>query len=384
MDERNASVEEVPAADSQHFEKHHDAVQSAPLEEHHAEAAEERQPDSNASAPQNFAPHYNPTQNYPARGGNDRPGQNFGRSGDRSSDRGADRGGDRGRGGRWGRRGGRSRSGRQQGGPGGRNLPPSKYASPQGGESRGYDNRDGQSRSYDNRRAEAPRSSAPSVTGVSEEEIILPGESLAKYRNKPPAAAPTPVSVADHETHEQRPAVEETTPRATANLPAASGGVPRRFSGGLPRWLLADAGMEVEAPPSEDAASSTEEVSVARGPLSELPPETADRHVEAGRNDVDLNEDQVAALASGFVEAKQEETSDAVQADAIVGGAEFDVEEDEEQSEEVEESIVAEVSQLTEEEVEEVEAGSRFTRARRAGTCRARVCRRGSAFSGFC
>ncbi|HEV3375057.1 MAG TPA: hypothetical protein VG051_05085, partial [Candidatus Acidoferrum sp.] len=36
-------------------------------DEVHAEAGEERQPDSNASAPQNFAPRYNPTQNYAPR-----------------------------------------------------------------------------------------------------------------------------------------------------------------------------------------------------------------------------------------------------------------------------------------------------------------------------
>ena len=362
VDEPHASHEEEPPTEGQHFEEHRDAAQSAPLEEHHAEAPEERQPDSNASAPQNFAPHYNPTQNYPARGGNDRPGQNFGRSGDRSNDRGGDRGGDRGRGGRWGRRGGRHRSGRPQGGPGARNLPPSKYASPQGGEARGYDNRGGQPRSYDNRRAETPRSSAPSVTSVSEEEIILPGESLAKYRNKP-AVAPAPVPVVEHETHEERPAVEEITPRATANLPAAAatGGVPRRFSGGLPRWLLADAGAEVEAPPSGEAADSGEETS-ATG-LSEPPLETAVNHVEGVRNDVELNEDQVAALASGFVEAKHEETQEEAEADAVVGGAEFDEEEDEEQSEEVEETIVTEVSQLSEEEAEEVEAGRAANRA---------------------
>src|SRR5713226_133250 len=185
VDEQHASHEEAPATEGRQFEEHHDALPSAPLEDHHAEAGEERQPDSNASAPQNFAAHYNPTQNYPARVGNDRPGQNFGRSGDRD--------GDRGRGGRWGRRGGRHRGGRPPGGPGGRNLPPSKYASPQGGgESRGYDNRGGQPRSYDNRRPEAPRSSAPSVPSAPEDEIILPGESLAKYRDMP-AVAQTPV-----------------------------------------------------------------------------------------------------------------------------------------------------------------------------------------------
>jgi len=83
--------------------------------------------------------------------------------------------------------------------------------------------------------------------------------------------------------------------------------------------------------------------------------------VEAQRNDVELNEDQVAALASSFVEAKQEETSDAVEADAIVGGAEFDEEEEEET--EAEETIVTEVSQLSAEEAEEVEAGRAASRA---------------------
>src|SRR6266850_2222735 len=155
----------------------------AAQDEVHAEAAEERQPDSNASAPQNFAPHYNPTQNYPSRGGSERPGQNYGR--------GNDRGGDRGRGGRWGRRagGGRPRGGRPQSGPGGgRNLPPSKYASPQGSESRSYDNRGGQPRGYDNRRQDPPRSSGPSAPiDTNEEPIVLPGESLAKYRGKPAA-----------------------------------------------------------------------------------------------------------------------------------------------------------------------------------------------------
>src|SRR5260370_30358116 len=134
------------------------------MEGPHAEGGIDREPDAIASAPQNFAPHYNPTQNYPARGGNDRPGQNFGRSGDRSNDRGGDRGGDRGRGGRWGRRGGRPRSGRPQGGPGARNLPPSKYASPQGGGARAYHNHGGHPPHYDNPPAETPPHAAPSRT----------------------------------------------------------------------------------------------------------------------------------------------------------------------------------------------------------------------------
>src|SRR6266403_1022005 len=357
VDEPHTSDDDAPGVEGQPFEEHHESVPSASVEEQHAEAGEERQPDSNASAPQNFAPHYNPTQSYPARGGSDRPGQNYGRGGDR--------GGDRGRGGRWGRRGGRHRGGRPQGGPGGRNLPPSKYASPQGGESRGYDNRSGPPRSYDNRRPEAPRSSVPSVSSVPEEEIILPGESLAKYRGKS-AAAPAPAPIVGHETHEEHPAsAQETTPRATGNLPAAaaSGGVPRRFSGGLPRWLLADAGAEAEAVPSGQSVDAAEESSAAGSPVVEPSHETSANSVEAVRNDVELNEDQVAALASGFVEAKHEETSEVAEADAIVGGAEFDEEETEEQADETEETIVAGVSELSEEEAEEVEAGRAANRA---------------------
>ena len=364
VEEQHTSHDETPTAEDQHLEEHHEAVQSVPAEDQRIESREERQPDSNASAPQNFAPHYNPTQNYPARGGNDRPGQNFGRG----ADRGGDRGGDRGRGGRWGRRGGRQRGGRPPGGPGGRNLPPSKYASPQGGESRGYDNRGGPSRSYDNRRPEAPRSSAPSMPVAPEDEIILPGESLAKYRDKP-VVAPAPVPTVEHETREEQNTVEEITPRATSNLPAAApsgSSVPRRFSGGLPRWLLADAGAEAEAAPVVEAASGKEQSSAAGGAAVEPSQETATNGAESARNDVELNEDQVAALASGFVEAKQEETSEAAEVDAIVGGAEFDEEESEEQeeeAEETEETTVTQVSELSEEETAEVEAGRAANRA---------------------
>src|SRR5882757_2712106 len=307
VEQQHASHDEAPTAEDQQLEEHHEAVPSAPAADQRIESGEERQPDSNASAPQNFAPHYNPTQNYPARGGNDRPGQNFGRGGDRGNDRGGDRGGDRAPG-------------------GGRNLPPSKYASPQGGESRGYDNRGGQPRSYDNRRPEAPRTPAPLAPSVSEEEIILPGESLAKYRGKP-AVAPAAVSSVEHETHEEQNAVEEISPRATGNLPATApsgSSVPRRFSGGLPRWLLADAGSEPEAAPSQESAGAVEESSVAGGAVAEPPQETASSTLEASRNDAELNEDQVAALASGFVEAKHEETSEEADADAIVGDAEFE------------------------------------------------------------
>src|SRR6266850_2028249 len=321
VDEGHGSHDEAEAAEGDHLEQHHQDAPPAAQDEVHAEAADERQPDSNASAPQNFAPHYNPTQNYPARG-NDRPGQSFGRGGDR------DRGGDR------------------------------------GGESRGYDNRGGQPRTYDNRRPEAPRVSGPSVTSSPEEEIILPGESLAKYRSKP-AAAPAPAPSVEHESHEEMSSPEEITPRASASLPApapSGSSVPRRFSGGLPRWLLADAGAETEAATSMQSTGVGEEASNTGNAVVEPSQETSANNVEAARNDAELNDDQVAALASGFVEAKQEETSEVAEVDAIVGGAEFDDDESEE-TEEVEEVRAAEVSELSDEEVEEVEAGRVANRA---------------------
>src|SRR5713101_4725301 len=354
-DEQHASHQEAHAAAGEQQEEHHaDAVPSTPTEDQHADTSDERQPDSNASAPQNFAPHYNPTQNYPARGGNDRPGQNYGRGRDRGNDRGGDRGSDRGGDrGRWGRRGGRHRGGRPQGGPGGRNLPPSKYASPQGGESRGYDNRSVPPRSYDNRRPEAPHSSAPSESNATDEEIILPGESLAKYRGKP-AVAPTPVPSIEHEARAEQTPIEEPAPRATGNLPAAapsSGGVPRRFSGGLPRWLLADAGPEAEAP----AAAAGPEAEAPQAPVGQ---ESAPVHSEA-----DLSEDQVAALSADFAEAKHEETTAEGEADALAGGAVFEEDEAEEETDEHEEVHPEAVSELSEEETEEVEAGRAANRA---------------------
>jgi ribonuclease G len=356
FDEHHASSDEAQAAEGGHVEERHEEGQPAAPDAAHAEAAEERQPDSNASAPQNFAPHYNPTQNYPSRSGNDRPGQNFGRGNDRGGDRGADRG----RGSRWGRRGGggRQRGGRQQGGPGGgRNLPPSKYASPQGGESRGYDNRGGQPRGYDNRRQDPPRSSSPvAPADTTEEPILLPGESLAKYRSRPAAAAP-PAPVVEHDVHETQAEAVESPSRVSGGVaPAApSGGVPRRFSGGLPRWLLADAGSEAESMTTGEAAAPVEETS---------PAESAVVESESVRSDLELNEDQVAALASGFVEAKHEETQEEAEADAIVGGAEFEEEEDtEEETGQAEAIRAAEDSELSVEETEDVEEQRAVNRA---------------------
>jgi Rne/Rng family ribonuclease len=336
------SPEEAPASLSQEDPQSEElpaGEQAAAGEGSPAESGEERQPDSNASAPQNFSPRFNPTQNYSRRSGsdrNDRQGQNYGRGGDRGRSR-------------WGRRGGGRHRGGRQGGPGGRNLPPSKYASPQSGEFRGHDNRGSQQRGYDHRRQEGPRGSGPSPANLSEETILLPGESLAKYRDKA-IAAPPAAPVAEPESGSEPATAEETAPRPAGTPPVATsgpGGVPRRFSGGLPSWLLAEGGAEAAEAASETAAGETESSQPPAAPENEPA-----RHHR--NNDVDLDDDQVAALAADLVEAKHEEATEEAEADAVVGGAVF--EEEDAEDEATEETHAETSSGLSPEDAAEVEA----------------------------
>ncbi len=67
------------------------------------------------------------------------------------------------------------------------------------------------------------------------------------------------------------------------------------------------------------------------------------------RGEVELSEDQVVALSAELVEAKHEETSDHIKADALVGGAEF------EEDDEVEEIHAAGGTELLEDEEAEEE-----------------------------
>src|SRR5216683_1627859 len=310
----------------------------APAEEAHGEAeldgnrephaeAEERQPESNASAPQNFG-QYNPTQKYsrPDRGNDRAGGQDF---------RG-DRGGDRGRGGRWGRRGGRRRSGGRP--QGGRNLPPSKYASPQG-DQRPQDSRSGsesrgqQGRTFeprDHRRPEGSRYSPPAAPVSSgEDEIVLPGESLAKYRNKPAAAAaaaPAP-AIIEPEIHEPQPDLGDSiSPRGNAQQAGTSSGanVPRRSSGGLPRWLLAETGNEAETSSTgtEELTSSPDDTATTAPQSPSAASDMVER--ERTRTDASLSEEDVAVISSSLIEAKHEETQAHAAADTLVGGAAFE------------------------------------------------------------
>jgi Rne/Rng family ribonuclease len=281
-------------------------------EGHPAEGSDldERQPESNASAPQNFAPSYNPTRNYPPRIGNDRPQGN-----DRGGDRGGDR--DRGRGGRRGRfgrrrsgSGDRDRDRRPHGQGGGRNLPPSKYASPQGER----ENRGG----YDNRRPSNDRGpSAPTETR--EDDIVLPGESLAKYRARP---VPAPVEpLGDHEPEERQPNFEQTPARPAVGLQPGTG-TPRRFSGSLPHWVLADKESEAEGGASE--SSSEEHNPEAVTELDHAEEAAAEPARNAGPA---LSDEEAVSLSARLVEAKHEETQARAEADSLVGGADFDEDE---------------------------------------------------------
>jgi Rne/Rng family ribonuclease len=345
-------------------EEHHGGEHEAEGHEGgHAEAVgegpetselDERQPESNASAPQNFAPSYNPTRNYPPRVGGDR-GQGHDRGG-QGRDRGGDRGGDRGRGGRrgrWGRRrGGGGSGGGDRRHQGGRNLPPSKYASPQGDrDSRGFDNR----RPPSGDRGPGPGPSAP--VDSREDDIVLPGESLAKYRARPQQA---PEPVREQEPEERQPDYEQPVSRPGIGTQPTTGG-PRRFTGSLPHWVLADNETAAEAPGSEE---SVEERTINAAETDAREDIRAGQHraeiaSEPQRNGAaGLSEEELAALSARLVEAKHEETQARADADSLTGGAEFDEEEAEEEEALHEEHREEESEDLHEEHHEEVHEGS--------------------------
>src|SRR5213078_3715810 len=166
--------------------------------------------------------------------------------------------------------------------------------------------------------------------------------------------------IADQGSRTEPSVGDESSPRPANTPPVAtsgSGGVPRRFSGGLPSWLLAEAGTE--APSAEAAPAEAESLRAPAAEQSE--PERHHRH-----NDVDLNEDQVAALAADLVEAKHEEAAAEAEADTVVGGAVFeeeDTEEETEAAEEVQEVHSENTSGLSAEDVAEVEARRAADRA---------------------
>ncbi len=241
-----------------------------------------------------------------------------------------DRGSDRGRGyNDRGRSGGRNpRPGGKPGGRDrrpGRDLPSSKYAS-SSTSSRPFESRPRESQPYE----PPPADYVP---------VILPGESLAKYKDRiPGAAAPaTPAAVPD--TSSQN--TESRIPSAdSAQIPAAAG---------LPQSLYAPASRPADAnrdPRTETAAGLTSD-SAAYQPAENAAQHSAATQESDGQaelaahdesrddtpNDTNLSDDEVTALAEQLAEAKHEEAqagaedridAEEAAAEPFVGAAELE------------------------------------------------------------
>jgi Rne/Rng family ribonuclease len=207
------------------------------------------------------------------------------------------RGGQGGRNKRWGRPGQGGRGGRDRR-PAGRDLPPSKYASPN-------DSRPRESKPYEPPAADF-------------EPIILPGESLSIFKNRAPSAPAAPRA-------ERSSFGAETS----AAPPASRTFTDEELSAGLPGSLYVSPSVAIpeenETPTAEAKAepvASTQlyvapspdaKIEIARD-LDSLDPEAGpgvitDAHAPNGGN---LSEEDVTSLAEQLAEAKHEEA----QADA--------------------------------------------------------------------
>src|SRR5579864_7692054 len=152
---------------------------SAPPQDYVAPVGQSQVPHSPSQAPSHG--NYPPARTHSSQGQHDRPrnDRGYGGGGGRG---GRDRGGNRG--GRFRRGGGRDRGSRPQG----RDLPASKYASSSGGPRAPYSSHGSFSPRDSQSDSSSPAENLP--------PIILPGESLAKYRERPPVAPSSP-SVTD-------------------------------------------------------------------------------------------------------------------------------------------------------------------------------------------
>jgi ribonuclease G len=231
-------------------------------------------------------------------GSSSRPGGYGGDRGGSGGDRGGSGGGPGGPGGRRGRWGRGGRDDRRRGGSGGaRDLPSSKYASPrspdQGSPSQGSSER----RPAEYRQSPSRPYDPPPADYV---PVILPGESLAKYKDfvpgQPAAAAP---SAAEPVTDPKR---DQTTPAA---------GI---FSDVEPPQTVSSAA--VEAPSAAPAAFEAHDQIESRvespieshsEPHSE-PESSAPALFEPhAAHESDLSADEVTSLAEQLAEAKHEE-----------------------------------------------------------------------------
>ena len=274
----------------------YEAGPDAALGETPQPAAQEFQTESLHSAPPQPAPQSQPHMASPVQ--SQRPP--FGQRNDRG-----------GRGGFQGRndRGGRNRRFGQKGGgrdrrPPGRDLPPSKYASPKPFESRAQESQ--------------PYEPPP----ADYQPIILPGESLAKYKDRipvPPAApsgnAPAESAPAHTEaTNSAAPATPATDASFTSNLPSSLYAAPEAESRGE-STMLPDEHVETPIATSWKTPETVASVSAFEPPAEITAPLTEEHHhprvpEEAevdGHSLPGLTDDEVTALAEQVAEAKHEE-----------------------------------------------------------------------------
>ncbi|HYL09438.1 MAG TPA: Rne/Rng family ribonuclease [Candidatus Acidoferrales bacterium] len=218
---------------------------------------------------------------------------------------GRDRSGGGGPRGRWGRRGGRGGDRRP-----GRDLPPSKYASSRPYERRPFD-----------RRPSEPRPFEPAPSGG--EPILLPGESLAKYKDRP--ATPPPASATDAGAVAESPA---TTQHLEGTSESHAEGHSEELHGSLPSSLYVS---ETSAPSSEEAGAEHFEPAPPAEPggfghreefeSHEVLEETDEMDARAEEHH-GLSEDEAISLAEQLAEAKHEEAQE--EAEAAAGEPEID------------------------------------------------------------
>jgi ribonuclease G len=137
---------------------------------------------------------------------------------------------------------------------------------------------------------------------------------------------PPPVEpLGDHEPEERQPDYEQTPSRPAVGLQPGTG-TPRRFSGSLPHWVLADTEADAatgESGTEEHAAEAAEEALAA----------AAQHHAEqtptgpVSNGAAALSDEEAVSLSARLVEAKHEETQARAEADSLVGGADFDEDE---------------------------------------------------------
>jgi len=196
-----------------------------------------------------------------------------------------------GRRGRWGHRGRGPDRGR------GRDLPPSKYTAPRPHEPRPYEPRPPQG-----------------------EPVLLPGESLAKYKDRVPTTPAPPEAPAQAPTESTPPQPDAVKPAGETSGEEVNASLPESLYVGAPESAAESTTGFAETPehgPSEDAhgvvstPAIPEETAAERGSGTiespEVVPTAPGEQLPAAPHEAGLTEEEVTTLSEQLVEAKHEE-----------------------------------------------------------------------------